>query len=89
MSRLSGYLAELSTGSNESDTYKAAAIRSGMFLRNHLLASNGLVADNLLLSSSDTCNADTEEPKSVNVAFLLEGFSVLADITGDSSWKEL
>jgi hypothetical protein len=74
-------LAELT----KNQTYTDAAVLSAQFIQNHLVLPSGLLADNINIG---TCVVD-HTTWTIDSAFALHGWSVLADVTGDMKWRDL
>lgn len=81
-SRVSAHLAELT----KETKYRDAAILSAKFMQAHMITASDLVIDSVTASASGNCNRD-ETLHSVYAGWVFEGFSVLADVTSDSSWR--
>ena len=51
------------------------------------LTLNSLEQDMIFLAGANACGFDDDQTTS-DTAWLLEGFAVLADMTGDSKWRD-
>jgi hypothetical protein len=79
---LSAHLAELTHNA----TYTAAALLAAGFVRTQLVASNS----SLVASALDAGDCTVQGPYwSSYTGAAVEGFSVLADVTGDAQWRAL
>jgi hypothetical protein len=65
--------------------YQYAAASSGTFILNNMMLGN-LPIDTITPSATGQCTNDTTF-KTFNAGTLIDGFSVLADITGASVWR--
>ncbi|KAF5360085.1 hypothetical protein D9758_007579 [Tetrapyrgos nigripes] len=80
---LSAFLAE-ATGDSK---YTNAAILSAQWIKNHNINTNNLVLDTV--NGHDCSRSPADWLFTYNNGKYLEGLSVLADVTGDNSWRTL
>lgn len=66
--------------------YKNAAIASANWIRNHNLNSNNIVLDTV---NGKDCSKPNNWIFTYNSGKYIEGLTVLADVTGDASWRSL
>ena len=81
--RLSAYLAEL-TGNC---TYTDSAIAAATWMQTLNMNSDGIALDTI--NANDFSRSPATELFTYNSGKLIEGLSVLSDVTGDESWRDL
>ncbi|PFH53228.1 hypothetical protein AMATHDRAFT_137824 [Amanita thiersii Skay4041] len=79
----SAYLAEI-TGDSK---YRDAAILSAQWIKNHNINPNNIVLDTV--NGHDCSRSPSTWLFTYNSGKYIEGLSVLADVTGDNSWRTL
>ena len=80
--RLSAHLAEITTNQK----YRDAAILSAKFIQAQMIDDSDLVYDIFTLNTTGFCARGNQFLTS-DSGSLIEGFTILADVTGDSSWR--
>ena len=79
---LSAHLAELTS----EQKYRDAAVLSAQFMQAQIL-SEDIVLDGITLNVTGICPVDRDR-ETRNSGMVIEGFSVLADVAGDSAWRD-
>ncbi|KAK0229435.1 hypothetical protein EDD85DRAFT_1026459 [Armillaria nabsnona] len=70
-------------------TYLNAAIESASFIQSHLLNPSYIVLDNLSSQSNESCSVSSMAFSSDDSGIFIEGLSILADITRNTSTETL
>ena len=81
--RLSAYLAE----ATKETKYKNAAIRSAKWIKAHMISPNNVVLDSL--NGASCARSASSWIFTYNSGKVIEGLSVLHDITKDAQWDKL
>jgi hypothetical protein len=88
LTRLSSFLAEVDAkSSNSNSAYVDAALLSSQFILDQMINESNLVYDSMYINGTSTCTY-TSSMWAYNSGALFEGFSVLADVSGDSKWRD-
>jgi hypothetical protein len=89
LTRLSSFLAEVGAkSSNSNSAYLDAALLSSQFILDHMINENNLVYDYMYINGASVCTSTASSMWAYGSGALFEGFSVLADVSGDSKWRD-
>jgi hypothetical protein len=88
LTRLSSFLAENEAkSSSPNTTYANAAILSSQFLLNQMMDDNHLVRNYMYINGTQACRYD-DLMWTYNTGSVIESFMVLADVSGNLTWRD-